>query len=135
MHRRTRVLAGFWVAFLLLVCLGFQASPATAAVAYVANRDSNSVSVVDSATNSVVGSFGVDSPFGVAFTPDGSRAYVTSFFSNYVAAVDTATNTILATIPSGGSPSGVVVTPDGSKVYVANNAGRDLVVISTATNT
>ncbi|MFF9073853.1 YncE family protein, partial [Streptomyces sp. NPDC014872] len=48
--------------------------------AYVANVSSNSVSVIDTATNAVVGSpipVG-DNPLDVAVTPNGQRAYVTN---------------------------------------------------------
>jgi YVTN family beta-propeller protein len=48
--------------------------------AYVTNCDDDTVSVIDTATNSVVGSpirVG-DGPEGVAITPDGTKAYVTN---------------------------------------------------------
>ena len=63
------------------------------------------VSVIDTATNSVAAtiSLGISqNPFGVAITPDGTRAYVTiSFPNNFVSVIDTATNTVVATIPVG----------------------------------
>ncbi len=51
----------------------------------MANRDSNSVSVIDTATNTVVATISVGAnPFGVSFSPDGTRAYVTNQTSNEV---------------------------------------------------
>jgi YVTN family beta-propeller protein len=99
---------------------------------------SRSFSVIDTATNTVVGSpitVGIE-PWGVAVTPDGSKVYVTDLSSNNVSVIDTATNTVVGSpIPVGSQPYGVAVTPDGSKVYVAN-VGEDTVsVIDTATNT
>ena len=42
----------------------------------------NTVSVIDTATNTVVATIPVGgNPFGVAITPDGTRAYVTDFTS------------------------------------------------------
>jgi YVTN family beta-propeller protein len=67
--------------------------------AYVTNRGSNSVSVIDTASNTVVATIPVGAfPEGVAITPDGTRAYVTNE-SNTVSVIDTATNTVVATIP------------------------------------
>jgi len=66
------------VAALFAVSLGAlpaQAQPS----AYVANNGSNSVSVIDAATNTVLGCVGVGTgPVGVAITPDGAYAYVTN---------------------------------------------------------
>jgi len=93
--------------------------------AYVTNPDSNSVSVIDTATNSVVATIAVGG-FGVAITPDGTRAYVAGGGFNTVAVIDTTTNSVVATIPvgqnppPGGNPFGVAITPDGARAYVTN---------------
>jgi YVTN family beta-propeller protein len=48
--------------------------------AYVANQNSNDVSVIDTATNSVVATVPVGiQPLGVAVTPDGKHVYVAIF--------------------------------------------------------
>jgi YVTN family beta-propeller protein len=75
---------------------------------YVANvLYSGSVSVIDTATNTVVAGVGVgNSPFGVAITPDGTRAHVTNESSNTVSVIDTASNTVVATVPVGVSHVG-----------------------------
>ena len=80
--------------------------------AYVTNPDSNSVSVIDTATNSVVATIAVGG-FGVAITPDGTRAYVAGGGFNTVAVIDTATNTVVADIFVGVYvfPSGIAITP------------------------
>ena len=65
--------------------------------AYVANSASNNVSVIDTATNMVVGPpipVGTD-PIGVAITPDGTRAYVTNNGSNNVSVIDTRSNMVV----------------------------------------
>jgi YVTN family beta-propeller protein len=114
--------------------------------AYIPNTGSNTVSVIDTATNTVTATIPVGSApgSGVAVSPDSSKVYVTNAASNTVSVIDTATNTVTATIPVGVSPFGVAVTPDGSKVYVANEdiahpsgiVGPGTVsVIDTATNT
>ncbi len=66
-----------WLA-LLLVTVGAVAAEA-APFAYVTNVNSNTVSVIDTATNTVVATVPVrsnDNPEGVAITPDGAFAYV-----------------------------------------------------------
>jgi len=80
--------------------------------AYVTNRGSNSVSVIDTASNTVVATIPVGAfPEGVAITPDGTRAYVTDFVSNTVSVIDTATNTVVVTIGVGLFPTGAAITP------------------------
>jgi YVTN family beta-propeller protein/autotransporter-associated beta strand protein len=74
-------------------------------------------------------------PFGVAVSPDGSRAYVTTDGSSAVSVIDTATNTVAATIGVGNTPLGVAVSPDGSRAYVANEFSNTVSVINTTTNT
>ena len=105
---------------------------------YVANWLSQTVSVIDTATNTVVKTVAVgDNPVGVAVHPDGSRVYVANEYSHTVSVIDTATNTVVKTVSVGvGSfPFGVTVHPDGSRVYVANEGSGGVSVIDTATNT
>jgi YVTN family beta-propeller protein len=115
--------------------------------AYIPNAGSNTVSVIHTATNTVIGSPIVvgSVPIGVAVTPDGRKVYVANNGTDTVSVIDTATNTVIATIRVGPNPYGVAVTPDGSKVFVANCGcntptsapfPRNTVsVIDTATNT
>jgi YVTN family beta-propeller protein len=122
---------------LSLACLLVPAS-ARAQNAYITNANSGTVSVINTATNMVVGSpITVGNfPFGVAVTPDGSKVYVANQGDSTVSVISTATNTVVGSpITVGNSPSGVAVTPDGSKVYVANEGNDNVSVISTATNT
>ncbi|MEX0999592.1 MAG: hypothetical protein WD000_06500 [Thermodesulfobacteriota bacterium] len=85
-----------FVLSVLIVFLLFTAPVFAQPFAYVVNSSSNKVSVIDTATNMVVGSPipGGNSPFGVAITPDGTRAYVTNFNSNNVSVINTATKPI-----------------------------------------
>ena len=100
------------VLFLLLsMGVGFGTATAQAQTrAYVALFLDNTVSVIDTATNTVVATIAVGG-FGIAITPDGTRAYVTNEFSNTVSVIDTATNTVVATIPVGSLPLWVAITP------------------------
>ena len=113
--------------------LGVAVSPDGSRV-YVANANSSTVSVIDTANDTVTAVIPVgNTPFGVAVNPDSSRAYVTHE-NGTVSVIDTANDTVTAVIPVGHIPVGVAVSPDGSRVYVANQLGNTVSVIDTATN-
>jgi YVTN family beta-propeller protein len=120
--------------------------PARAQNAYIANVDSDTVSVIDTATSKVTATITVGSgPFGVAVTRDGSKVYVASCSSlcrinnGTLSVIDTASNTLIGSpITVGITPTGVAVSPDGSTVYVTNQGpsinNGTVSVINTATN-
>lgn len=107
---------------------------------YVANNGGNSLSVIDTASNTVVATVtGLNSPDGVVVSPDGARVYVANSGNGTVSVIDTTTNTIVG-IPIfvGIGASGIAVTPAGAFLYVTqrnNPLSRNVTVISTATNT
>jgi len=85
---------------------GVAVTPAGTRV-YVTNEFfSGTVSVIDTATNTVVATVPVGSfPLGVAVTPAGTRVYVANRSSSgTVSVIDTATNTVVATVPVGSAP-------------------------------
>jgi YVTN family beta-propeller protein len=108
---------------------------ATDTTAYVANSDSNTVSVVDLAnpaaapTTIAVGQF----PEGVALSPDGSMAYVTNFHGGSLSIIDTATDAVIHTVPVGTDPDGVVQM--GASVYVANLLSGTISIVDPSTGT
>jgi YVTN family beta-propeller protein len=126
---------------LLLVSCGLSvgvggASAAISTRAYVANADSDSVSVIDTTTNTVIATIAVgDAPLAVAVNPAGTRAYVVNGSgSGSVSVIDTATNTVIATIAVGKSPMGVAINPAGTRAYVTNQNSDSVSVIDTTTN-
>jgi YVTN family beta-propeller protein len=81
---------------------------------YVANASSNTVSVIDTATNTVIGSpiaVGTQ-PTGIAVNPAGTRVYVANASSNTVSVIDTATNTVI------GSPIVVGTSPSAFGLFI-----------------
>ena len=95
--------------------------------AYISNFASDTVSVIDTATNTVVATVPVGTrPYGVAVNPAGTFVYVTNQDSNNVSVIDTATNTVVATVPVGREPHGVAVNPAGTVAYVANFQGATI---------
>jgi YVTN family beta-propeller protein len=115
---------------------GVAVDPATG-TAYVTNFRGNSVSVIDTATNTVTATTGIglgEAPTGVAVDPATNTAYVTNLVNYSVSVIDTATNTATATISVGLGPGGVAVDPAATAAYVANFGGNSVSVINTATN-
>src|SRR5215471_7070473 len=82
-----------WLPALSLGLLGVMLGSTSAEAqpfAYVTNSLSNTVSVIDMATNTVVATVPVGiEPIGVAITPDGTHAYVANLFSDTVSVIDT----------------------------------------------
>ena len=67
--------------------------------AYVANYYDNTVSVIDTNTNTVIKTISVGaSPYNLAASPDGTRVYVANQNANTVSVIDTNTNTVVDTI-------------------------------------
>src|SRR6266404_2960716 len=82
----------FGIACLIGAPLGFAQN------AYITNNASATVSVIDTATNTVTATIHVGSnPLGVAVSPDGSKVYVTNNNDGSVSVIDTATNAVTAT--------------------------------------
>ncbi len=106
--------------------------------AYVTNINDNTVSIIDTNTNTVVGSpiaVGLG-PVAIAITPNGLSAYVANSQDNTVSVIDLQTNTVLIPpISVGQRPNGIVLTADGSFAYVSNFLSNDLSMIDTSTNT
>jgi YVTN family beta-propeller protein len=109
---------------------------------YVANVNSDSVSVIDTAKNKVTATIPVGTfrgPNGVAVTPDGRKVYVTNFRSNNVSVIDTAKNKVTATIPVGLNPNafGIFIHPArereprfAGKPGTANCHGRSVAALA-----
>ena len=134
-----KTIGAMLLSVLVLILMGLGSIPAAEAqpFAYVANDISETVSVIDIATNTVAITIPVgDRPTKVAITPDGTHAYVPQYSSTgIVSVIDTSTNTVVATVAVGDHPSGVAITPDGSRAYVANTLADSISVIDTTTNT
>lgn len=105
---------------------------------YVANNQSDTVSVVDSVTYRVVATIPVGvNPTGLAVSPDGQRVFVANTGRapggsdarpGTVTVIAAATQQVLATVPVRGQPRSLAVSPDGRRVYVSHiNRGSERV--------
>lgn len=104
--------------------------PKFATVAYIANSDSNSVSIINTTTNSVVGTIKVPGfPEGVAACSKTAKVYISDFQNGTVSVIDANNNVVSNTIAVGNNPLGICVTPDGSKVFVVNSFSNNVSII------
>jgi len=107
--------------------------------AYVTNYASSTLSKIDLTSGAVTGtaiSVGQNSePFGLAITPDHTKAYVTNSNTGSVAVVNVESNTVVVpAIAVGATPFAVAITPNGSTAYVPNYSSNTVSVISTQSN-
>ncbi len=98
--------------------------------AYITHVDINSISVINTKTNTVIAT--IPTPFvgpdAVVVSPDGSKAFITYFdennhTNNFISVINTSTNTIINNISLGLGgiigADGIDISPDGSKLYYA----------------
>src|SRR2546429_4854590 len=127
------------LALLLLGALGHARAEAQA-LAYVPTHKSNTVSVVNTATNTVVATVPVGiQPLAVAITPDGAFAYVTNsgwiFGSDSDSVINTHTNTVTDRIIVVAVAIDVDVAPNGACDDVVDDGAINVSVNNTATTT
>jgi len=105
---------------------------------WVTNQRSNSISVMDSATNAVIANVPAgQNPQWLAAGPAGTRVYVSTHAESndgLVTVIDTSTYKIVANIPVGKNPTGLVVNPGGTRLYVLNSGDNTMSIIDTGTN-
>ena len=100
---------------------------------FVANAHSETVSVVNTATDTVASTIllvpseahGLPgfTPTGLALTPDESRLYVSLGDANAVGVVSLASGAVVGYIPAGWYPTAVVASPFKKQILVANAKG------------
>jgi YVTN family beta-propeller protein len=114
------------------------ASAAAAPRVFVGNVEHETVSVIESGTNQVIGepvAVGFF-PTSIAVTPNGRYAYVADGGSASVSVIDAKTlQTVGKPIPVGTDPASIAISPDGSRAYVADEGSKEVTVINTVTNT
>jgi YVTN family beta-propeller protein len=84
------------------------------------NGAGDTVSIIDPATNKVVGEIkGVEATHGATVAKDGSRIYVTEEYQKALTVIDGKTLQVTKRVPLSGVPNLVQVTPDGRRLYVS----------------
>src|ERR1700722_9088754 len=111
MHRHRSIYLG------LLVALPLAASTVRIIQTNSAGDD---VSIIDPATNKVVGTItGIEVNHGAAAAPDGSRYYISNEGRSTLDVVDCKTLAITRSIPLSGHPNNLAISKDGRRVYVS----------------
>lgn len=97
------------------LCLGF-ALPAAANRVFVSNEKGNDVTVLDSETLEVIGTYPVGArPRGITISPDGKELYVCASDDDLVRVFNPETMEEMHTLPSGPTPSCSCCTPRATR--------------------
>jgi len=117
---------------LLVHGLGYSPDSKTLAVVSVG---SNSVTLIDTATNKVKGSVYVGrSPHEAFFTPDGRELWVTVRGENYVSVIDPVEMREIRRIELANGPGMTMFGPDGKYGFVCSSFTPELAVIDAASH-
>ena len=96
-----------------------------------ADRDSNQISIIDTATLQRVATVATgDRPFGLTLDASGTRAYTANVRSNDVSVIDIAQRQAIATVPVGRRPYGVALA--GGRAFVTDQYAETVSVFDTA---
>jgi YVTN family beta-propeller protein len=94
-----------------------------------ANPDSNSISLVDTASRELIAEIQVGvTPRSLGLSADESLVYVSNQGSDDISVVDLVSRAVVASIPVGDRPTGLVLSPDGDHLAVALS-GEDRVLV------
>ena len=92
--------------------------------AFIVNRNSDNVAVIDTSSDSLVSFIDVGkAPLGIAADPEGSQVFVTNSLSDTVSVIDTASLSVTKTISVGPGPMSIAIDFDARYLYVANALG------------
>jgi len=84
------------------------------------NSAGDNVSIIDPATNKVVGVInGIEVSHGAAVSPDGSRYYISDEAERSLDVVDSKSLKVTRRIPLSGHPNNIAISKDGRRVYVS----------------
>jgi YVTN family beta-propeller protein len=96
----------------------------------VANFDSNDISIIETTTDEVNGSYLVGTqPARGVVTSDNSRLYVSNFGSNSVAVYDIDIGKVIASVPVGSHPDGLALSQSEHYLLVLDSRSGDVTVI------
>ena len=104
---------------------------------YVTNRGSDTLSVINGTTNTLVNEIALDAiaPSGILYNAANNYIYVTNMGSNTVSVINGTTDAIVTTIPVGLGPNGITYNQDNGDVYVANSINGTITIVDGLQNT
>lgn len=103
-----------------ILSFGLSLTAQEKAIIVQTNAAGDNVSLIDAATNTVVGEItGIEVNHGAAAAPDGSHFYISNEVDHTLDFVDARTLEITHKVPLSGRPNNVAIRGDGRRVYVA----------------
>lgn len=104
---------------------------------YVTTELSNSVTIIDPKSLTVVGSIPTGKPEShmIVLSPDGHRAFTANVSTGTVSVLDLQARKLLTVIPVADGVQRISISRDGSMVFTSDTTKHELDVINTATNT
>ncbi len=122
---------------LAIAALSAGTAATQAGQAYLTDLNANTISVIDTATDTVIAQpdIGSNSYFAAGVLPNGNFAYIGAFNPTRVVVLDTLTHAVVATVPVDSQPQGIAALPDSSRIYVSNYNSDSVSVIDTASHT
>lgn len=118
------------------VSLCLASAAAAAPFAYIPNSGDNNLSVIDTATDTVVATVALSAnlPQTAAVSADGMRVYASGLggAGGRVDVINAVTNSIAASIPTFGGISALAISPDGTRLY--GPGGSTVKIVNTTTN-
>src|SRR3954453_22177876 len=139
---------GIILAAVLLGSSAALALPSARDRVYTADQNSNTVSVIDPVSNTLLGQIRLGNPrpdilsplyrgevnvHGLGFSPDHKTLVAVSTVTNSVTFIDTATNKVKGIAYIGRNPHEAFFTPDGKQVWAVVRGEDHLAVIDPAT--
>lgn len=119
---------------IVFAALCLAGSACAAPFAYVPNEKSGTISVIDTATDTVVRQLEAGKrPRGIGSDPEGRQIFVSDASSGSLLAINNAAGSSVA-LALGRSPEGVSVSPDGKLVAVAVEEGNSVALFDAATH-
>ena len=116
---------------------------------YTADQVSNTVSVIDPSTNTLLGTIPLGAPrsgpllspiyfdeidvHGLGFSPDGALIDAISVTTNSATLIDPTTNTPVGRAYAGRAPHEGFISPDGKELWVAERGEGSIIVLDVAT--
>jgi YVTN family beta-propeller protein len=96
----------------------------------VCNFDSDSISIIETPTDEVSGSYLIGThPTRAVISNDNSRLYVSNFGSNSIAVYDIDIGKIVAILPVGSKPDGLALSASQNYLLVLDSQSGDVTVI------
>ncbi|MEH7149806.1 hypothetical protein V7095_05075, partial [Bacillus thuringiensis] len=100
---------------------------------YIANYDSQNVSIVDETTFASIATIPTANPRDIVASVNQMRVYVINT-AGFVNAIDADTNNLFPAIPVGSFPLSLAIDDDANRLYVANRNTGNVSVIDTQSN-